>query len=35
MGHDARISVAIDDAGAVWVGGSTCTVIRGELDWPR
>jgi len=35
IGHDARISVAIDASAAVWVGGSTCTVIRGELDWPR
>jgi PhzF family phenazine biosynthesis protein len=35
MGHDARISVAIDADASVWVGGPTCTVIRGELDWPR
>jgi len=35
IGHDARISVAIDADGSVWVGGPTCTVIRGELDWPR
>jgi PhzF family phenazine biosynthesis protein len=35
IGHDAQISVKIDDGGAVWVGGPTCTVIRGELNWAR
>ena len=33
IGHDAQIGVKIDERGAVWVGGPTCTVIRGELDW--
>lgn len=33
MGHDARLSVLID-SDAVWVGGQTCTVIDGLLNWP-
>lgn len=33
LGRDARLSVRIE-AGAVWVGGQTCTVIDGSLHWP-
>jgi PhzF family phenazine biosynthesis protein len=32
IGHDAQIDVAFD-ADAVWVGGPTRTVVRGELLW--
>jgi hypothetical protein len=32
MGHDARITVNID-AGQVWVGGPTRTVIDSHLQW--
>jgi PhzF family phenazine biosynthesis protein len=32
IGHDAQIDVAIEGA-AVWVGGPTRTVVRGELEW--
>jgi PhzF family phenazine biosynthesis protein len=34
IGHDAQIHISID-ADGVWVGGPTCTVIRGELEWPH
>ncbi|MFM6989461.1 MAG: PhzF family phenazine biosynthesis protein [Arenimonas sp.] len=33
IGRDAVLSLEIDDAGEVWVGGDCRTVIRGELDW--
>lgn len=33
VGHDARLSLAIDDQGDVWSGGQVQTVIRGTLDW--
>ena len=33
IGRDARIELSVDSDGAVWVGGQTKTVIRGELDW--
>lgn len=33
MGHDARIAVHIDDAGQVWVGGHTRTVVDSDLQW--
>lgn len=33
IGHDAQIHIRID-ADGVWVGGPTCSVIRGELEWP-
>lgn len=32
IGHDAELVVRID-AGEIWVGGRTHTVIRGTLDW--
>lgn len=32
MGHDARILVRID-AGAVWVGGHTRTIVDGQVHW--
>ncbi len=34
LGRDARLSARIDDAGEVWIGGSTVTVISGALHWP-
>ena len=33
VGHDARLALAIDEAGDVWSGGQVQTVIRGTLDW--
>lgn len=33
VGRDGRIEVRIDDAGEVWIGGQTQTVIRGTVDW--
>jgi PhzF family phenazine biosynthesis protein len=33
IGRDARIGIRIDDAGAVWVGGVTHTVIDGQVRW--
>jgi len=35
IGHDARLRVRRDADGSVWVGGPTCTVLRGEVHWPR
>jgi len=32
MGHDAELVIRID-AGEVWVGGRTHTVVSGALDW--
>lgn len=34
MGHDAHLSVRIDDDGAIWVGGRCNQVIDGHLQWP-
>jgi len=34
VGHDAILELTVDDAGDVWSGGRTCSVIRGEIDWP-
>lgn len=34
IGRDARIDIAVDDDGAVWVGGQVHTVIDGALHWP-
>lgn len=34
MGHDASITVRIDDDRAVWVGGTSDVVIDGTLRWP-
>lgn len=33
MGHDARIEIEIDEDGAVWVGGRSNAIIRGEAEW--
>jgi PhzF family phenazine biosynthesis protein len=33
LGRDGRVEVEIDDAGEVWIGGCTQTVIRGGLAW--
>ena len=33
VGHDARLTLRIDDQGDVWSGGQVQTVIRGTLDW--
>ncbi len=33
IGHDARLSLHMDDQGEVWVGGHSRIVIDGELDW--
>lgn len=33
IGHDARLSLHVDDQGEVWVGGRSQIVINGELDW--
>lgn len=35
IGKDARLDVDVAGNGAVWVGGATVTVLRGEVDWPR
>ena len=32
LGRDGRVQVTTDDAGAVWVGGSTHTVVTGTVD---
>jgi PhzF family phenazine biosynthesis protein len=34
MGHDASITVRIDDDRSVWVGGTSDIVIDGTLRWP-
>lgn len=33
LGFDARLRMRVDDAGRVWSGGRSVTVIRGRLDW--
>lgn len=33
IGHDARLVLHIDDAGHVWTGGHTRTIIDGQLHW--
>lgn len=33
IGRDAILSLEVDDAGQVWVGGDCKTVIRGQLQW--
>lgn len=33
MGHDALIEVEIDADGAVWVGGRSDAIVRGEVAW--
>jgi len=34
MGHDASITVRIDDDHTVWVGGTSDIVVDGTLRWP-
>ena len=34
MGHDASITVRIDDDRTVWVGGTSDIVVDGTLRWP-
>ncbi|UXI66734.1 PhzF family phenazine biosynthesis protein [Tahibacter amnicola] len=34
IGRDAHIGIRIEDDGAVWVGGTTHTVIDGWVTWP-
>lgn len=34
IGHDASIVIRIDDAGAVWVGGRSHTIVDGRARWP-
>lgn len=33
MGHDARIEIMIDSPNAIWVGGHSNTIVRGEVEW--
>jgi PhzF family phenazine biosynthesis protein len=33
MGHDALIEIEIDPDGAVWVGGRSTVIVRGEVEW--
>lgn len=33
LGRDGRVSVRVDDAGDVWIGGLVQQVIEGRLDW--
>jgi PhzF family phenazine biosynthesis protein len=33
IGRDGQVEVTLDDAGEVWVGGQTQTVVRGSLEW--
>jgi PhzF family phenazine biosynthesis protein len=33
VGFDARLQMRVDDAGRVWSGGRSVTVIRGRIDW--
>jgi PhzF family phenazine biosynthesis protein len=33
IGHDARLDVAIDPDGTVWVGGRSHGVVDGRLEW--
>ncbi|MBD8524523.1 PhzF family phenazine biosynthesis protein [Pseudoxanthomonas sp. CAU 1598] len=33
MGHDARIEILIESQHAVWVGGHSNTIVRGEVEW--
>jgi len=34
LGRDARIDVQYDAHGVSWIGGQTCSVISGRLDFP-
>ncbi|MCS3745335.1 PhzF family phenazine biosynthesis protein [Xanthomonas arboricola] len=33
VGRDGRIHVEVDDAGEIWIGGTTLQVIDGRIDW--
>jgi PhzF family phenazine biosynthesis protein len=33
VGHDARLTLRVDEDGEVWSGGQVQTVITGTLDW--
>lgn len=33
LGRDGLVSVRVDDAGEVWIGGQVQLVIEGSLDW--
>ncbi|MEB1527853.1 PhzF family phenazine biosynthesis protein [Xanthomonas sp. WHRI 7945] len=33
VGHDALLTLRVDDAGEVWSGGQVQTVIDGHIDW--
>lgn len=33
LGRDGRVSVRVDDAGEVWIGGQVRQMIEGSLDW--
>jgi PhzF family phenazine biosynthesis protein len=32
LGRDGRVRISMDDAATIWVGGSSVTCIRGEVD---
>ncbi|MCW0461993.1 MULTISPECIES: PhzF family phenazine biosynthesis protein [Xanthomonas] len=34
VGHDALLTLCVDEAGEVWSGGQVQTVIEGRIDWP-
>ncbi len=33
LGRDGQVSVRVDDAGEVWIGGQVQQIIEGRLDW--
>ncbi|MBB4132537.1 MULTISPECIES: PhzF family phenazine biosynthesis protein [unclassified Xanthomonas] len=33
VGRDGRVHLEVDDAGEVWIGGTTRQMIEGRLDW--
>ena len=33
LGRDGQVSVRVDDAGEVWIGGQVRQMIEGSLDW--
>ena len=35
LGRDGFVQVRVDDAGEVWIGGKTQTVVSGSLGWGR
>ncbi|MCC4590067.1 PhzF family phenazine biosynthesis protein [Xanthomonas campestris pv. cannae] len=34
VGHDALLTLHVDETGEVWSGGQVQTVIEGHIDWP-